>query len=242
MRTDTVQNRNRLTGSELKLIGCASMLIDHFAKCFDFTGTANLICCHLIGRLAFPIFAFLLVEGFLHTRHMKRYFLSLFLFAVLSELPYDLAINGSGRLFPEFTCQNTLFTLTLGLLMLNCIKKAEALYANRTSAYTLISVPGILVILVFGAACQLLHLDYGFIGMACIGAMYLFRATYNGAAFWGCICLNLEFFTMPGAFLSLLPLSLYDGTRGKQMKYFFYLFYPLHLLLLFLLKCALMHG
>lgn len=242
MRTDTVQNSYRLTGSELKLIACASMLIDHFARCFGFTGTAELICRHLIGRLAFPIFAFLLLEGFLHTSHMMRYFFSLLLFAVFSEIPCDLALTDSGSIFPEFSHQNTLFTLALGLLMLNCIKKAEALYANRTSAYTLISVPGILVILVFGAASQLLHLDYGFIGMACIGAMYIFRATYSGAAFWGCICLNLEFFTMPGAFLAVLPLSLYNGNRGKQIKYFFYLFYPLHLLLLYLLKLVLMPG
>ncbi|MDO4490648.1 MAG: TraX family protein [Lachnospiraceae bacterium] len=250
MRTNQEQIRIRFTGNELKLLACLSMLTDHTALVFGFSGPAEFICRHLIGRLAFPVFAFLLVQGFLHTGNSKRYFQNLFLFALLSELPYDLALfcGANSRetasfsgflqlLDPKllsgfFTHQNTLFTLSLGLLMLLAIKKTEALLLRRASAYDRISLARLLVILLFGSLSQRLGLDYGFMGMACIGAMYCFRGSRKQAAFWGCICLQLDFFSMPGAFLSLIPLSLYNGERGRGRKYFFYLFYPLHLLLL----------
>lgn len=242
MGTNLAQNQNTLTGSNLKLLACTSMLIDHLSLVFGFTGVADLIFRQLIGRLAFPIFAFLLVEGFQHTKNIRKYFAGLLLFALLSEIPYDLTIMGTGSLLPEFTHQNTLFTLCLGLLMLLCIKKAEALLFDRASAYDRISIVRLLVILSFSLIAWLLHLDYGYMGLTCIGAMYIFRTSPLQSAFWGCICLNLEFFSMPGAFLSLLPLSLYNGKRGKQRKYLFYLFYPLHLVLLFALKKLLMPG
>ncbi len=236
MFTNSVQTNTTLSGSDLKILACVSMFIDHFAAVFDLTGPAELLLRHLIGRLAFPIFAFLLAEGFLHTRNLKRYFAGLFLLALLSEIPYDLAFSGSSGLLPECTQQNTLFTLSLGLLMLYCIKKTEALLLRRASVSTLIFPAQLLVILLFAAAAWLLHLDYSFLGPACIGAMYLFRANRFQAALAGCACLNLDFLSMPGAFLAVLPLSRYNGTRGKQRKYLFYLFYPLHLLLLVLLR------
>lgn len=236
MRTDSVQNRLRLSGSDLKLLACASMLIDHTSRVLGFSGTVKLLFQDIIGRLAFPIFAFLLVEGFLHTRNLRNYFAGLLLFALLSEIPYDLAVTGNEGLLPELTRQNTLFTLSLGLLLLYCIKKAEALLFCKGSAFDTVSVVRFLIILFFGSAAQLLHLDYGFVGQACIGAMYILRADPLQSAFWGCVCLNLEFLSMPGSFLSLLPLSCYNGTRGKQQKYFFYLFYPVHLVLLSLIR------
>lgn len=235
MRTKPVQNVYRLSGNDIKVIACLSMLIDHFAFVCGFTGVSELIFRDLIGRLAFPIFAFLLVEGFQHTRNLRRYFSGLFLFALLSEVPYDLVFAANRSVLPEFSQQNTLFTLSLGLLMLCCIKKAEALLYNRTSALSVIRTVSIGIIALFAIVSQLLKLDYGFTGMACIGAMYLFRFSKQDCAFWGCVGLNLNLLSMPGAFLSLLPLSCYSGKRGKdlkQFKYCFYLFYPVHLLLL----------
>lgn len=235
MCTKPVQNLNKLSGIDLKVIACISMLIDHLAYVCGLTGIPEMIFRNLIGRVAFPVFAFLLVEGFLHTKNLQKYFTGLFLFALLSEVPYDLIFAETRQHLPEFALQNTLFTLSLGLLMLWSIKKAEALLYNRTSALSTIRLTQTGIIVVFALISQLLHLDYGFAGMACIGAMYMFRFNRTEAAFWGCIGLNLYFFSMPGAFLSLLPLSRYSGQRGKDLKgfkYFFYLFYPVHLLLL----------
>ncbi len=232
MRTEFEQKTIRLSGSSLKLIACISMLADHSAKIFGFTGAAELLFCDVIGRLAFPIFAFLLTEGFQHTGNFRKYFSGLLLFALLSEIPYDLTVSEAEPQILNFTHQNTLFTLCLGLLMLACIKKAETLLYSKASAYTLISLADLTIVISFAFGAQFLKVDYGFIGIACIGAMYLCRMDTLRAAFFGCVCLNLEFFSIPGAFLSLIPLSAYDGTRGKQRKYFFYLFYPLHLLFL----------
>ncbi|MDO4616390.1 MAG: TraX family protein [Lachnospiraceae bacterium] len=236
MGTQSVQNNRTLSGSDLKTIGCISMLLDHFAVMMKYTGPTEMILRNLIGRLAFPIFAFLLVEGFLHTKNLKKYCLSLLLLALVSEVFYDLLQSGSNRPVPELSHQNTLFTLSLCLVMLTCIKKAEALLVRKASADSLILFVRLLLILTFSAASELLHLDYGFLGPACISAMYLFRMDRLRAVSLGCLCLNLNFFTMPGAFLALLPLSRYNGTRGPQNKFFFYLFYPMHLLFLVLIR------
>ncbi len=245
MRTDSSQTNFRLSGSDLKIIACISMFADHFAVVFDFSGMTELILRDVIGRLAFPIFAFLLVEGFLHTRNLRRYFFSLLGLGCLSEMLYDLAAFSTGIRQEALVKQNTLFTLSLALLMLFCIRwmedflngtKKEALPFGKASDYTTVFLISAGIICCFGAAAQVLHLDYGFTGIACIGAMYLFRINTVQSVFWGCVCLNLDFFSVPGAFLSLLPLSRYNGTRGRQNKWFFYLFYPLHLLFLLGLK------
>lgn len=242
MGTISVQNSYRLSGSDLKVLACMSMLIDHTANIFAFSGLADLVCRQMIGRLAFPIFAFLLVEGFQHTRNFRKYFSGIFLLAVLSEIFFDLTISENAGLLHAWQNQNTLFTLSLGLLMLRTIKKAEELLLERSSTHSMFNMYQALVMLPFAAAAYFLHLDYGFFGPLCIGAMYIFRFSPAMASFWGCTALNLNMLSMPGAFFSMIPISLYDGTRGKQLKYAFYLFYPLHLLLLFSLKHILMPG
>ena len=187
MRTKLEQiSKSGISGSTLKLIACISMLIDHSAVILGASGIADLLLRQVIGRLAFPIFAFLLVEGFLHTRNPGKYFCNLFFFALISELPYDLVITSTDSYRPEFTCQNTLFTLSLGLLTLICArklttlcelraKKTEDLFSHRSSDISVLSAVQIGVIALFGLMAHLLHLDYGFFGIACIGAMYLYR-------------------------------------------------------------------
>lgn len=234
----------RLSGADLKIIACISMFIDHLALVLGQTGILKLITRDMIGRLAFPLFAYLLTQGFLHTSNKLRYFRNLLLFAVLSEIPYDLTINDTGRLLPEFTRQNTLFTLTLGFLLLWCMSKlefsdwAEKLRSSKDSAQVFLQTGQLLLALSFGGLAHFLHVDYGLLGILCIAAMYHFRFVPTSAMGAGCICLNLTL-AMPGAFFALLPISAYDKTRGKQNKYLSYLFYPGHLLALFLLKTLL---
>ena len=111
-----------LSGSALKWIAVISMLVDHAAVVFFVASrevgrpllSADLyIVLRCIGRLAFPLYAFLLAEGFFHTRSVEKYLLRLFLFGVMSEIPFDLAFRG---VWLEGTYQNVYFTLALGLL------------------------------------------------------------------------------------------------------------------------------
>lgn len=231
---------NGLTENALKIIACLAMFLDHLVKAISLPAATTFICSAVIGRIAFPLFCFFLTEGFLHTRNIRRYLLRLLLLAFLSEIPFDLALSGT-LYAPQH--QNTLFTLFLGLSLLFCIRRIES---RGGLSYRLSVLCIFLLFLVFAAAAYFLRTDYGAQGIACITAIYLFRTRIPAAGkkktqplfpvFWGCVMLNLDFLSEPAAFLSLLPLVFYNGRRGSSAwKYFFYLFYPLHLLLLYLL-------
>lgn len=219
-----------LSGSSLKLIACGAMLTDHACKVLlSPSSPACLILSGLVGRIAFPLFAFLLVEGFLHTRSRFRYAGNLLLFAALSEVPFDLALYGS----PFFrTHQNTLFTLFLALLMLILLETASGKLSGRYSQMS----AKILIILAFALAAWLLRADYDALGVGAVAAMYLLWGWGLPAPSMGCLILNLASFANAGAFLSLLPIACYNGRRGMKVKYAFYFFYPAHLLALYGLK------
>lgn len=231
-----------ISGNVLKWIGIFTMFIDHVGmllvwKILVLTQNATWMrvywICRYIGRLAFPIFCFTLVEGFLHTRSRKKYLGRMCLFALISEFPYDLARSGSwfsGR-------QNSILaTFVLGLLLLSALhwllEPVRGKGINRTSV-----LRGLLALAAIGAAlflAELLHVSYGAVGILSIVLFYLFRDKRLLAAILGCgvlLRLNAE----APALLAILPIMLYDGTRGRQSKYFFYVFYPAHLLLLGLL-------
>ncbi len=241
-----------VSGSTLKLIAVISMLIDHFAagvlgRYLSLSGinqldSANTSAVSMwmeqngslfyaysimrnIGRLAFPIYCFLLVEGFEHTKDRRKYAGRLLLFAAISEIPFDLLFNGS---FLEFGYQNVFFTLFLGLLSmigLNYMDQQENLAPFLKSLFRF----GIIAICMLTA--QLLFTDYAAIGVLCVTVLYLFRKTKPYQIIAGCIA----FFWELTALLAFIPIWFYNGSRGWNLKYFFYLFYPLHLLLLYLL-------
>ncbi|WP_034551943.1 TraX family protein [Carnobacterium funditum] len=236
-----------LTGSTLKWIAILTMLIDHIGafllepyllnhgigigSIFGGTGLPTDssyyvlfqidIVLRLIGRLAFPIFAFLLVEGFLHTSNLKRYIFQMGVFALLSEIPFDLANTG---LILEFSHQNIFFTLFIGLI---CIAIFDRF--NKTS------VSKWLVLILAMILSEIFNVDYSMIGILSIFIFYYFhdnftlRNSLNGLLF----LLNLT------AVFSLILIQLYNGRRGKQNKILFYIFYPAHLLLLFLIRTIL---
>ncbi|MBQ9061280.1 MAG: hypothetical protein IJ121_00425 [Eubacterium sp.] len=235
----------QLTGRALKWIACICMLADHFAKCFSLNGVSYFLLSDLIGRITFPVFCMLLAEGFFHTRRRSRYILRVLLLALLSEIPFDLAIFHN---ICDWSAQNTCFTLVLGLLMFSVL---EWIRSNPDRDYRLGSLLQIAAILLFATASCLLHTDYQANGIAALAVFYygftgLSQETENRplspkrgiTAAAACLCLNIYQFYNAGAFLSVLPLSLYNGQRGKISrfgKYAFYLFYPLHLLVLVLL-------
>lgn len=232
--------RGRVTGTGLKLLACGSMLLDHIgASCLEagllapfYAGQAPApaglvqldMALRLIGRLAFPIYCFLLVEGFCHTRSAPRYLLRLALFALVSEVPFDLAIFG--RAFYS-GYQNVYFTLALGLLCLMLLRGAEQ---HGLAGLDLRLAQGAALLLCGGAA-WLLHTDYDWFGVALIAALYLLRAQPRRQLAAGCLLTCWEG-TAPLAFL---PIARYSGTRGfcpRWAQIGFYLFYPAHLLAL----------
>lgn len=248
------QDRTGIPGSTIKIIAIISMFIDHFAATILARGIeANggtvvlsfsngipepivfvYFVMRLIGRLGFPIFIFLLVEGFQHTRNRWKYLLRLFLFALVSEIPFDLAFNISRtRLlqgtFIEFGYQNVFFTLAIGMLTIICMDLVW-----NTSLPKGVRVILQFPIMVTGAIlAELLQTDYGAAGVLAIAMMYFCRnlKPVLGSLFTCLVLVITNFFEIT-AFFILIPIANYNGKRGLNLKYVFYAFYPVHLLLL----------
>lgn len=229
-----------LSGSVLKWIALLTMLIDHIGAVFLEKGVLSAYSQQLptawsyetslllyqtdrvlrqIGRISFPIFCFLLVEGFVHTSNRKKYALRLFLFACISEIPFDLCFNNH---LVEFSYQNVMFTLLLGFLVLWAMDFARS---RHTALALLPAALGIFL------GC-LLRADYNWKGIVLILLLYLFYTYPLEKTIVCCLALLWE----PAACLAFIPLNLYNHQKGKSTKYFFYIFYPAHLLLLFLLR------
>lgn len=246
-----------ISGSKLKLIAIITMFIDHFAAVYldrvmsaenvyvnydNFSGMGALawtyLIMRLIGRVAFPIFIFLLIEGFCHTRNVWKYLGRLAGFALISEIPFDMAFNltddeiFSGKLF-EFTSQNVFFTLAIGLLAIILLDMVNRkIQGERMWTYVLKGILLFVIILVFSALAEFLCTDYGFYGVLAICAAWLCKDNKRLLMIVVCVILTLSSTLELAAFLAILPVSFYNGTRGSSKKYSFYVFYPVHLLLL----------
>lgn len=232
--TDNIKPFGGISGSTLKMIAIITMFIDHtgaivlrsllnnpvFTADLERRALAGSLysLSRDIGRLAFPIFCFLIVEGFLHTRNAKKYSERLALFAVISEIPFDLALKGNWY-FPEK--QNVYFTLLIGLLVIMGI---AWITENGTKNLFLSLIP---IIAGMYAAC-LIDTDYSYKGVFLIAVLYLMRYSRLYQCIGGAAAVSWE---LPAP-LAFIPVYLYNGRRGRQVKYFFYWFYPLHLLLL----------
>lgn len=212
----------KLDGTMLKLIACLSMLIDHLgAVCFS-----GIIGFRIIGRLAFPIYCFLLVEGAVHTHDMKKYILRMGLFALISEIPFDLAFYHQWIYMGH---QNVFFTLGLGLLAIWFLEHPIDNLDIPDALYRL------LVVIVAGLIAEFLNTDYGFTGVMIICIFYYLRERQLEKYLIVAILLAAMGGVEVYAVLALIPMLLYNGERGRQtkmMQYGFYIFYPAHLLLL----------
>ena len=217
-----ISRYQRLDGTVLKLIACLSMVIDHLgAVCFS-----GMMGFRIIGRLAFPIYCFLLVEGAVHTHDMKKYILRMGIFALISEVPFDLAFY---HRLVYTGHQNVFFTLGLGLLAIWFLEHPIEQLDIPDVLYKL------LVIIAAGLIAEFFNTDYGFTGIAVICIFYYLRGQpqlkYPIAAILLAAMGGVEFY----AVLALIPILLYNGQRGRQtkvMQYGFYIFYPAHLLLI----------
>lgn len=231
----------RLNGNQLKLIAVLSMLLDHIGYILSVwfgqeagIATANWLYDYihpvllLAGRIAFPIFAYLLVEGFYHTRSRRNYILRVFIFGLISEIPFNLFLSDSWCYFGR---QNVFLTFFIGLCMMAAMEEIR---------HRLFGEPGLVLQLgVVQLACGLawaLKVDYQYCGIMLIAIFYWFR----GNPGWQCLLgfiwqINFEsgLLLRSGLAVSFLLLYLYNGERGKKrIGYFYYLFYPAHLLVL----------
>ena len=242
-----LREKRGVPGSVLKWVAIITMLIDHigvvlvlgWAKYRHYWGPGIeskffYYFIRSIGRLGFPLFCFLLAEGFIHTRSRWKYLLRLFVFALISEIPFDLAFNGA---WIEFGSQNVFFTLTLGLL---AIMLWDRLTLGGGDCPPWRGLAAILCATALGAAAHYMETDYGAMGVALILVMHLLRDrpwTRDQAA-GGVLAAMIPFGSHWIELFGVLafPLfHLYNGQRGRQSKYFFYIFYPAHLLLLALI-------
>lgn len=223
----------RLSGSALKLIAVLSMISDHCAYFLLEHGTPIYETMRCFGRIAFPVFAFLIAEGFAHTHNRTRYFLTLLCFAVISEIPWYLLNGFDGT-------HNVMFTLALGVAALAVF--------DRLCEHGPLCCFSIIAIEFFAWWAGV---DYSWRGILMIVIFYILRHQ----TIEPCTCRNrISFpsqaimqilFTFPimmhygviGAILASAVIFLYDGTRGNIKnafaKYCFYAFYPLHLQLLY---------
>ncbi len=236
-------NKSRfMSGNALKILAALSMLIDHVGLMFF----PNEIIFRIIGRLAFPIFAFMISEGARYTKNKLRYFLLMFSLAAVCQVVYYFFDDGN-----LYMC--ILVTFSLSILLIYALRLLKvAVFSMGTSIFKKI------LALLFFLACLsgvcllniFFEIDYGFGGIVVpvFASLFDFRGidVPDSIRWLDCIPMRLvalsvgllllalgtgviQFFSL----LALIPLFLYSGKRGKyKMKYFFYLFYPLHLVAL----------
>lgn len=202
----------------LKLIACVTMLFDHVGSALF----PEALWMRVIGRIAFPIYCFLLVEGVHHTRHPARYGIRLAICMLLAEVPFDLALPGG--LTWEY--QNVMLTLLLAYLMLQGMKRIRPLWGK------------VLLIVPFAVVAELLRTDYGALGIGMVAVFMLTRENPHRVAIQAfCLCLmpllREGIFTVePLCIMALLPIEFYSGrklTHSRWVQWGFYLFYPVHL-------------
>ena len=220
----------------LKIIACVCMFCDHFGNAV-FSSTTFL---NYIGRFSFPIFCFQIVQGYIHTRNIKKYIIRLGIFALISQIPFMLFYH---FVFDSFGV-NVIFTLLFGLLAILIYDKYNKFVGIGSS-------------LLLATIAQVCNFDYGFWGVFIIFMFYLLRDKKIAMSIIFIVSVIIKFslsllkFGVPFSYLflgntysllmyftcfAILPILLFNGKKGKDAKYLFYIFYPTHLLILTLLN------
>ena len=222
-----------LDGTALKIIAMISMVLDHVGDMF-FPGVMWL---RMVGRLSMPVFSFCIAEGFAHTRDRKKYLCRMGIFALISEIPFDLAFEGK----VGFAHQNIMLTFFLSIAALMLFdrirggKEADRVCVGRTAL-------GVLAVAAVAGVSLLLRADYTVFAVVAVFLFYVLRRYHPllrsgvGVAFLA-LTRTVGYYCATG--LSVIPLALYNGKRGRGLKWLFYGFYPGHLLLLAAIKAIL---
>lgn len=237
----------QISSSGLHILAMGFMLCDHlWAMLFP---AAEWLTC--IGRMAFPIFAFMIAEGYLHTRNLRRYLLRILVGAILSEIPFDL-MYGSRIFYPYH--QNVLWTFLFSLLLIELMEKSRSRFQPVLAM--LLSVGIAILGFVLGYVTMV---DYYGVGVLTVLMFYFFRGRNWKNRLCQFLCLyflnvkllggyyysvfifgfEIEIVQQGLALLSLIPIWMYQGRRGishKGFQYFCYAFYPVHMLVLFIIR------
>ena len=219
-----------LDGTTLKLIAMASMVLDHVGDSFF----PDQVWMRVLGRIAMPIFAFCISEGFAHTHDKQRYLMRMGIFALVSEVPFDLVTAGVPLEFSHQNIMATFFWAILGLMLFERIA-GEGAPKSRKAA-------GFIMLAVFVMLSVLLGLDYNMLGCGLIFVFYLLRGKgleieVAAGAVYHALLRNMGIYWF--GLLGFLPILSYNGQRGRGLKWLFYLFYPGHLLLIWLVRTML---
>lgn len=205
----------------LKITALLTMLIDHIGCVFLMErGDVIYKAFRAVGRISFPIICFMLVEGFIHTHSRKKYMINLLIFSIISEIPYDLAF---GHKLIDVSEQNVMWTLLLGVIMMCFIEKFEYSFKAKMT-----------VVLIAGFVAVLLKTDYSIWGILSIAIFYMQRYDRKNALLLTCFLMFAQGKMQSFGVLAIPFIMAYDGTKNdvKMPKYFFYAFYPVHILAL----------
>ncbi|EGC84928.1 TraX family protein [Anaerococcus hydrogenalis] len=223
-----IQKKFQINGAVLKYIAFISMFIDHFNKAiitpylnYQQPLVAISTIFDIIGRIAFPIFAFMIVEGFYKTKSRGKYLRNLLIFAIISEIPYDMF---QSKVFINNRSQNIMWALALGLLTLIIVDKLKEKIKNK---YTWL-ILSILIVGINAIIATLLSFDYDYYSIIIIFILYLFYDKRLVGSLISYLVIIKEVY----AILGFAVINFYNGEKGRQNKLFNYLFYPIHLLIL----------
>lgn len=236
-----------LDRAKLKYIAMFSMLADHIAACVIIhqNNPALYYVMRGIGRLGMPIFCMLLVDGFNHTHDRGAYAWRLFLFAVLSEIPYDLAFSGKPL---DFASNNAMWTLLFGFLFMFAVEKALGFFMEKHKGemlYALWFLSAEIFAVIAAFTCYAIHSDYAHIGVIFIVCLYFIGKINNKYIKIFLLSMAMLFFsanTHWPAIFALPFLLLYNGNKGRKAGgYIWYWFYPVHLLACYLVGLLFVH-
>ena len=224
---DRLEKIQVLDGTTLKLIAMACMAIGHVGDNFF----PDHLWMQAIGRIAMPIFAFCVSEGFTHTRDKGRYLMRMGAFALVSEVPFDLVTSGRALELSHQNIMMTFFWAILGLMAYERIVGEQPARGRKAA--------GIVALVAFVIVSLLLRFDYNFLACGLIFVFVLLRdkglvVRNVVAAALHVLLRNVGIFWF--GLLGFLPIFLYNGKRGVGLKWLFYAFYPGHLLLIWLFK------
>ena len=220
----------------LKLIAIVTMLIDHIGLFFF----PDIPLFRIIGRLSFPLFAFLIANGAYYTKNQNRYLLRLGIFALVSQIPYGLLY---GLILPSFSGINIFGTLFLGLLAIVLSRNQKNHFLKGLSialpafvalvldaSYGAAGVVSIVIFYYYFRNLKMLILLQGFLFLCVYSLPALYEALVSG---W---YVNVVAFLQPLGLLSLVFIALYNHKKGPSFSLGFYVFYPVHLFILYVFK------
>lgn len=208
----------------IKIIACVTMVLDHIKYVYE--PSINFATLYL-GRIAFPLFAFLATEGYKHTSNLKKYCNRLIIFGIISQIPFMIFRTYVG----EWMMLNIMFTILFGILAISAFEKIKSKF---------LAILSVIVIIISG---DILRMDYGSYGILMIFILYLLKdSKFKLTIFYILLVLSRYFFNNLFDFenifsiiftiFPIIIILLYNGKEGKKTKYFYYWFYPIHLIIL----------